>query len=107
MTTKTSLLNVMSTHHGRDEGISARYLAMYLQVSQRELRKLISQCRYEDGAAICSHPSTGYFIATTADELDMCCKFLEHRALHSLQLLSKMKKVSMPALVGQLLLNQA
>ena len=107
MTTKTALINVMSQHHGREKGISARYLALYLSVTPRDLRKLISQCRYEDGAAICGHPSTGYFIATTADELDLCCKFLEHRALHSLQLLSKMKKVSMPALVGQLLLNQA
>ena len=107
MTTKTDLLNVMSRHHGREKGISARYLAAYLGVPPRDLRKLISLCRYEDGALICAHPSTGYFIATTADELDMCCKFLEHRALHSLQLLSRMRKVGMPDLVGQLLLNQA
>ena len=107
MTTKTTLLNVLSRHHGRDNGISARYLAVYMGVNLRTLRKLISQCRYEDGAAICGHPSTGYFMAQTPDELDMCCTFLRHRAVHSLQLLSRMTKTAMPDLIGQLKLNQA
>lgn len=107
MTTTTALISLLSTHLGAENGISARYLAASLRVTPRELRKLISDCRYAHGMAICGHPKTGYFIALTADELDLCCKFLQRRALHSLSLLCRMRKVSMPDLVGQLKLNQA
>lgn len=107
MITKTDLLNLMSRHLGAENGISARYLAATLGVTPRELRHLISLCRYEEGTAICGHPSTGYYIATTAAELNACCAFLEARALHSLNLLSRMRKMSMPELLGQLKLNQA
>lgn len=107
MTTKTDLLNLMSRHLGAQNGISARYMAATLGVTQRHLRQLISQCRYEEGTAICGHPSTGYYIATTAAELNACCAFLESRALHSLNLLSRMRKMSMSDLLGQLRLNQA
>ena len=58
------------------------------------------------GYAICGHPSTGYFLATTAEELAASLAFLEHRALHSLRLLSRMRNLSMPELLGQLKLNQ-
>lgn len=107
MTTKTELLNTLSRHQGRDNGINARRLAELLNVPPRQLRRLISRCRDEDGVAICGHPSTGYYMACTPDELAESCAFLEHRALHSLRLLSRMKKVSLPELLGQLKLNQA
>lgn len=107
MTTTTVLLNVLSKHQGAENGISARYLAIYCGVNMRTLRKLISDARYQDGVAICGHPKTGYFMARTPDELEMCCAFLRHRAIHSLQLLSRMTKTSMPDLIGQLKLNQA
>jgi biotin operon repressor len=107
MSTTTKLLNVLSEHQGAANGISGRHLARRLRVPKREMRKLISQCRDEHGVAICGHPSTGYFMATTPDELHRSCAFLEHRALHSLRLLSRMKRVSLPDLLGQLKLNQA
>lgn len=107
MTTKTELLNALSRHQGRGNGIGARELAAELQIPQRRLRLLISRCRDEDGVAICGHPSTGYYMACTPDELSESCAFLEHRALHSLRLLSRMKKVSLPDLLGQLKINQA
>lgn len=107
VTTTTTLLNVLSKHHGAARGIPARYLAIYCGCNLRTLRKLISQARFQDGAAICGHPRTGYFMAQTPEELEMCCAFLRHRAIHSLQLLSRMTKTSMPDLIGQLKLNQA
>lgn len=107
MTTKTTLLNLLSRHQGRDNGINARRLAAELAVPPRQLRRLISRCRDEDGLAICGHPSTGYYMATTPEDLAASCAFLEHRALHSLRLLSRMKKVSLPELLGQMKLNQA
>lgn len=107
MSTKTALLNMLSQHQGAANGISARYLAAQLGCTPREMRKLISQCRADDGIAICAHPSTGYYIASTAQELLASCAFLEARAMHSLTLLSRMRKVSLPDLLGQLRLNQA
>jgi biotin operon repressor len=106
MTTLNQLLNVMAAHQGRDRGISAKALAAVLEVPPRRLRHLVSEAR-EQGFALCGKPNTGYFIPQTPEELAESCAFLEHRALHSLRLLSRMKKVSMPALLGQLNLNQA
>lgn len=107
MATKTALLNVLSRHQGKDRGIGAKALAHELGIPPRRLRSLISACRDEEGQAICGTPSTGYYVAVTPEELQESCAFLEHRALHSLRLLSRMKKVSLPALMGQLMLNQA
>lgn len=100
------LLNVLSQHQGRDQGIGALELAQVLMINTRMLRRLISAAR-DDGIAICGHPKTGYFVPTTPEELAESCAFLEHRAMCSLRLLSRMRRVSMPALMGQLMLNQA
>lgn len=107
MSCKTNLLNELSKHQGREKGIRADFLAERIGCSQRILRKLISQCRFEDGHAICGHPHTGYYMATTPEELQDTCRFLEKRAMHSLIRLSRMKNVSLPDLLGQLKLNQA
>ena len=107
MTDKTTLINALARHQGAASGIGAQALALQIGVSPRFLRRLISRCRDEDGYAICGHPNTGYYVATTPTELRQSCEFLEHRALHSLRLLSRMRNVSMPDLMGQLLLNQA
>ncbi len=106
MTTVNAMLNRLARHQGRDAGISADALARDLDVPVRRLRKLISEAR-EQGIAICGHPSTGYFVPVTPEELQSSCAFLEHRALHSLRLLSRMKNVSLPELLGQMKLNQA
>jgi biotin operon repressor len=101
----TDLLNAMSKHLGADKGASADGLATELRCSPRQLRRLISAAR-EQGAAICGHPGTGYYMPTTAEELDRGCEFLKARALGSLRLLCQMKRISMPVLAGQLNLNQ-
>lgn len=100
------VLNALATHQGRDQGVSAKDLAARLGVPPRHLRKFISELR-EQGLAICGRPHTGYFMAVTPEDLQESCSFLEHRAIHSLRLLSRMKKVSLPDLLGQLRLNQA
>lgn len=102
----TQLLNLLSQHQGQDKGIGAGALSTKAGLSQRQLRKLISALR-DEGIAICGKPNTGYFMAVTPEELQQSCAFLEHRALHSLRVLSRMKKVSLPDLLGQLKLNQA
>lgn len=101
-----ALLNALSRHLGCKRGIGAAALAQQIGCSPRRLRTLVSELR-DDGIAVCGHPSTGYFIATTPAELKQSLAFLEHRALHSLRLLCRMRNVSMPELLGQLKLNQA
>ena len=102
----TALINSLARHQGAQAGVSAQALAAQLGLSPRTLRRLVSDCRAE-GMPICGHPSTGYFVANTAAELAQSIAFLEHRALHSLRLLCRMRNVSMPELLGQLKLNQA
>jgi len=106
MSTVTQLLNALARHQGRGSGIAAAELARRLDVTPRQLRKLISAAR-EDGIAICGKPASGYFMPVTAEELHETCAFLEHRAMHSLRKLSRMKKVALPVLMGQLLMNQS
>jgi biotin operon repressor len=101
------LLNVLSRHRGAANGIHVARLASVTGQPERALRKLISELRTE-GTAICGKPETGYFIAETADELnEFCIKYLEARAMHSLTLSSRLRKIPLPVLAGQLFLNQA
>jgi len=106
MSSITRLLNALARHQGRERGIAAHALADALQVNERRLRRLVSAAR-EMGVPVCGTPESGYFIARTADELEETCAFLQHRALHSLRALSRMRRVSLPELLGQLKLNQA
>lgn len=100
------LLNLLASHQGRERGISAHDLSLKAGVTERQVRTLISQLR-EVGTAICATPETGYFLAVTPEELGESCKFLHDRAMHSLRRASQMQKISLPDLMGQLLLNQA
>lgn len=107
MTSSASeLLVILSRHQGAEAGIRAQDLAARLDVPERRIRTLVSELR-EEGTAICAHPTTGYFIPETPEELQQSCEFLEHRALRSLTLMSRMKNVSLPTLLGQLALKQS
>jgi biotin operon repressor len=102
----TALLQAMAPHQGASQGISAAKLAEQLGTTRRKLRKHISEARCQ-GFLVCGHPSTGYFMAVTAEELRMATAFLEHRAFHSLMLLSRMRGVGMAELLGQMRINVA
>lgn len=91
-------------HKGASRGVSARVLAARLGITERLLRSLVSAAR-EDGTAICGTPSTGYYVAETAAELEDCCRFLRERALHSLHIESRLRNIPLPDLLGQLHLN--
>lgn len=105
-TNAARLLNLLARHQGSDRGISGDLLAKQMCMEPRKLRALISTCR-EEGHAICGHPRSGYYVAVTEGELERCTAFLEHRAVHSLRMLARMRRVALPVLAGQLLLNQA
>jgi len=103
--TRTDLLQALFVqtlardHAGRKRGISAAALAAKLGVTERTLRELVSAAR-EDGVAVAGTPATGYFVALTAPELEECCRFLRARAMHSLTLESRLRKIPLPELLG-------
>ena len=101
MVTKHQLMAVMAKHAGKHNGVHVKHLAEVLNIPERQVRHLVTECR-EDGIAICGHPATGYFIAQTDDELQETLDFLKERALHSLKLASTLSKLPLADLVGQL-----
>lgn len=96
------LVHVMARdHRGRAKGISAEHLAQKIGTSERMLRDLVSRAR-EEGTAIVATPESGYYVAQTAEELEECCVFLRGRAMHSLMIEARLRKISLPQLMGQL-----
>lgn len=99
---KALLVQVLALQHsGAANGISAARLAARVGVGERMLRTLVSLAR-EDGIAIAGTPSTGYYIAETAQELQLCCAFLRSRAMHSLRIEAQLRRQPLADLLGQL-----
>ncbi len=101
MATLHQLLSALSGHIGRDRGVTAHHLAGMLGVLPRQVRTLVSEAR-EGGYGVCGTPRDGYYIAANADELEETCQFLRNRAMHSLVLESRLRKLPLADLVGQL-----
>lgn len=106
--TRDSVLKALQRHIGKENGIPATKLVQEIShetvceaAGTRLLRSVVSQLR-DEGIAICAHPTIGYFIAQTSEELNMCCDFLRQRAMHSLKLESRLRKIPMQDLLGQL-----
>ena len=73
----------------------------------RQIRMLITQMKKEGQAVMSSSSSTngGYWIAASGSELDAFVKKDKLRALKILSCISNMKKVSLPELMGQMLIE--
>ena len=68
---------------------------------ERRVRQHITDLRME-GAHICGHPASGYYMAANGRELDATCAYLRARAMSSLVIISKLQGVAMPELMGQM-----
>lgn len=101
MISPTQLINVLKDHIGEAKGITAEDLARQLGSNARDVRAAITELRL-GGTAVCGHPALGYFIAATPEELDQTCEFLHSRAMTSLLLSARMRRISMQDLIGQL-----
>lgn len=104
MSDATALLSRLQRHQGAANGVTAEALATALDTTKRHIRTLVSELRLE-GTAVCGHPKTGYFIAANDEEIENTCKFLRSRALHSLALEAKLRKIALPDLIGQMKLK--
>lgn len=92
---------LMAKHTGAARGIRADWIANQLHIPERQVRNLVTQMR-EQGIALCGTPSTGYFIAANAAEVENTCQFLRDRALHSLRLEARLRGLTLPDLLGQM-----
>lgn len=105
--TGASVLQVLSHHIGAEMGVRVDVLAKEVEhstghpMSERDIRHAVVELRLE-GLHVCAHPRTGYFLASTEDELVQCCEYLYERAMTTLTQISRMRKVSEPDLRGQL-----
>jgi hypothetical protein len=105
--TPSAVLEVMRHHIGKAQGIGIAGIVQAVTQSsstagaERQCRRIISDLR-EEGVAICGKPATGYYIAANQAELEECCRFLRSRALTSLRLESRLRKMALPDLIQQL-----
>lgn len=101
MAVRDDLIALLARHQGANQGISAEDIARALDVPTRRVRTLVTEAR-EEGVAIAATPEHGYFIAVLPEEIDLCCAFLRARALRSLLLESRLRKIPLVELLGQL-----
>lgn len=106
LASKSDLLASLTQNgnRGSARGVTARRLCARLGCHERHVRTLITELR-ADGIAVCGTPREGYYIAAVASELEETCKFLRARAMKSLLLESRLRKVPLPELLGQLRLE--
>lgn len=103
--THDQLLAVLARDHiGRANSISGRALAAKFGIQPRTIRALVLKLR-ENAIAVCGRPETGYFIAQTPEEVEATCRLLESHARHQLEVAARMRKTTLPDLLGQLKLS--
>lgn len=106
--TPTQVIAELARHSGADSGIHVRELvtsitgqAASCALQERKVRQHIAELRL-DGHHICGHPASGYFMAANGQELDATCDYLRARAMNSLRIISRLRGVAMPELMGQM-----
>lgn len=100
--TRSNVLSVLARYIGKENGIKVERLAHEAGCTPRQARALVTELR-EEGVPVCAHPSTGYFMAANDAELQRYfIAFLESRAMRSLHLIARVKRISLPDLLGQL-----
>jgi hypothetical protein len=101
------LIDLLRAQTGPQNGLHVHELAELLtgeaknQGTWRNIRSVIKGLRLQ-GWPICGHPSRGYYWASSPEDLQATITFLRDRAMSSLLQISKLKKVAIPLLEGQL-----
>jgi len=97
----------LQQHIGKTHGVGIGNLVFEAtgeqpsMAAERRCRRIISELR-EDGLPVCGTPRSGYYIAATQAELSECCAFLRSRAMHSLKLEARLRRVPVGDLVQQI-----
>lgn len=92
-------------HRGKDNALPRVELCnIFPGVNERQLRMTIKHLIIKHECPIGSCPQ-GYFWAETQKEIDGVCAYFKGYALSQLQVVSKLKKISLAEVCGQLALN--
>lgn len=103
--TPDNLLTILANSHtGERNSVSGQELAAQLGIKARTVRALVLKLR-ENAVAVCGRPETGYFIAETSEEVETTCRLLESHGVHQLTVAARMRKTTLPELLGQLNLS--
>lgn len=113
---KARLFEALFDHVGKENAVGADVL--YVEVygekvphkinDTKPLRKLITALRNQGKAiaSVCSANGGGYYRPRAGSELDEYCRRMLHMpALRKLAMEAKIRKVSLPELIGQMSLN--
>ena len=107
---EAQILRFLEAHQGRDfaisrkslvEKINGEYIFTPFEISERKIRATIKHLVESHGEWIGSCPK-GYFMIQTDDELHSACKYYHGYAMSLLHVEAKLRKTSLPALLGQL-----
>lgn len=112
---KVAILTVLSRHVGKEKAIGMAELHEeafrepweHRINDTRKLRRIITLLR-KDGVAICSDSSQhggGYYLASAGSELEHYLGNLRKRALTVLWMESKIRRVGLAELLGQMQMN--
>jgi hypothetical protein len=112
---KVEILTVLSRHIGKERAIGMAELHEEAfgepwenRINDtRKLRKIVTLLR-KDGVAICSDSSNqggGYYLASAGSELEHYLGNLRRRALTVLFMESKIRRIGLPELLGQMQMN--
>ncbi len=101
---KALVLTALQSRIGASRGMHVAELSAVTLLNERICRKAIELLRL-DGVQLCGKPETGYYIAATADELTGTTDWMFKRAAKTLKQISRMTKTALPALVGQINLD--
>lgn len=107
-----SLMVILSRHVGRENavGMDELYERVFGEPVRhkindtRHLRTLITELRRRGVpiAATSTAQGGGYYLARATSELEEYCQKLRSRAMHSLVTESKLRKIALPELLGQM-----
>lgn len=103
-----SVLAVLYRRLGRDNGITVRELVSEIVGQsnpslERKVRNVVPAL-IRQGIPVCSHPSWGYWIASSTAEIEESARFHHARAMHELVTERNLRKRSLPQVAGQLAL---
>jgi len=112
---KARLLKEITLHVGgsRSIGMGELYEKVFMETyahrinDTRRLRTIVTELR-RDGVPIVSVSASsggGYFLASAGSELAGYCRRLRNQALKKLAMEAKLRKMTLPELMGQLILE--
>lgn len=101
---KALVLTALQSRIGKAKGMHEAELVNVTLLNGRICRKAIELLRL-DGVQICGKPETGYYIAANADELNDTTDWMLRRSVTTLKQIKAMQKIALPALFGQINLD--